>query len=187
MERQICSGLKRCLYVSSQTNECQGGFKLVSSQGLVLKLTGSPEAHWPQHLHPEADMQGAYIPLPSAGFLSLANSWWCKSLAAGLAVFTSSGECEAYMRVLTVFFCVCVFLCREWQRSRTCDTKWSRFGRKCSTTTNTKSASAGPLRKGYVCCFLHQNVNCWKYVFLNFFYLFFYSLTLFNKHFFTSF
>lgn len=46
-KRKICSGLKRCLYVSSQANECQGGFKLASSQGLVLKLKGSPEAHWP--------------------------------------------------------------------------------------------------------------------------------------------
>lgn len=40
--------------------------------------------------------------------------------------------------------------CREWQKLKTCATKWSRFGRKCSTTTNMKSASDGPLKKGYV-------------------------------------
>lgn len=40
MERKICSGLKRCLYVGSQANEYQLGFKLASSQGLVLKLKG---------------------------------------------------------------------------------------------------------------------------------------------------
>lgn len=45
MERKLCLGLKRCLYVSSQANECQGGFKLASSQGLALKLKGSTVAH----------------------------------------------------------------------------------------------------------------------------------------------
>lgn len=39
---------------------------------------------------------------------------------------------------------------REWRKLKTCDTKWSRLGRKCSTTTNMKSASDGPLKKGYV-------------------------------------
>lgn len=41
MESKICSGLKRCLYVSSQANECQRGFKLASNQGIALVLKGS--------------------------------------------------------------------------------------------------------------------------------------------------
>lgn len=47
-------------------------------------------------------------------------------------------------------FPFCLFPCREWRRLRTCATRWSRCGRRSSTTTNTKSASAGRSRKGCV-------------------------------------
>lgn len=75
MERKICSGLKRCFYVSSQANECQGGFKLASSQGLVLVLKGSPEAQCPNSCTLRLICRVHTNLSPSAGFLSLASSW----------------------------------------------------------------------------------------------------------------
>lgn len=130
MERKLCLGLKRCLYVSSQANECQGGFKLASSQGLALKLKGSTVAHWPRHLHPEADMQGAYIPPPSTVFLSLASSWWCKSLAAGLAVFTTSGECDMLTLTQDCWSCA-FFVCLYVESDR--DREYAPQGDRGST------------------------------------------------------
>lgn len=155
MMSKLCLGLKRCLYVSSQANECQGDSSW--HQGLALKLKGSTEA---QHLHPEAEMQGAYIPpppSPQASCLWQAHgdvNPWLQDLQFLHQVENVIGW-QMHGSADQVFFFVS--LCREWRRSRTCATRWTRFGRKCPTTTNMKSASAGLLRKRYVFLFLHNS------------------------------
>lgn len=88
------------------------------TQGLALKLNGAAVAHWPQNRHPEADMQGAYIPPPSTVFLSLASSWWCKSLAAGLAVLTSSGNVTWWCILEGIDHVLCLCLYVEGDRDR---------------------------------------------------------------------
>lgn len=103
---------------------------------------------------------------PSTGFLSLASSWWCKSLAAGLAVFTSSGECDMVTHTWGCWPCgffVCLYV--ESDRDREYAPQGDRGPAGSVQPQRTWSQQAlGLWGRGRCLVCLHNNVDCWKYM-----------------------